>query len=362
MEFPPHPSLSLKIKQVQLSLIAKVVTLIERLPLLITGVSGVAGYNAFLDLHRRYPGQIFGTRPVQTFRLNLPGVVAIDSSDEDGLDRFVREQGIKTILNTTGNCALKACELNPEMSWRINVASVITLAKVAARHGLRVVHLSSDLVFSGAGQGGYVETDTPDPVTVYGKTMAEGERVLLDQLSDLAILRISLPMGPSFNRHAGAIDWIDSRFRAGRPATLYFDEVRSATYVKDLTEACAWFIEHDANGLFHAGAIRPISLYQIGQKVNRVGGYDPELLKGCPRHEAGPMPPRAGNVSMDSSKLRSAMGYDPFASWPAEPELTPTGNRRWHFERSDGEFLGRSAIVQRLYQNPSQLCETYAER
>ena len=48
------------------------------------------------------------------------------------------------------------------------------------------------------------------------------------------ILRISLPMGISFNGHAGAIDWIQSRFRPGRPATLYFDEVRSCTYCDDL--------------------------------------------------------------------------------------------------------------------------------
>ena len=41
-------------------------------------------------------------------------------------------------------------------------------------------------------------------------------------------------MGRSFNRHAGAIDWIQSRFRNRRPATLYFDEVRSCTYTDDL--------------------------------------------------------------------------------------------------------------------------------
>ena len=83
-------------------------------------------------------------------------------------------------------------------------------------------------MYSGKGQGGYVETDPVDPVTVYGKTMAQGEKVVQEIDPRAAILRISLPMGPSFNRHAGAIDWIQSRFRNGRPATLYFDEVRPA--------------------------------------------------------------------------------------------------------------------------------------
>ena len=123
-----------------------------------------------------------------------------------------------------------------------------------------------------------------------------------------AILRISLPMGPSFNRHAGAIDWIQSRFRHGRPATLYFDEVRSCTYTDDLNRVFERFLAGRQAGIFHCGGPRPMTLYQIAQIVNRVGGYDPHLLKGCPRIDAGPMPPRAGNVSMNSDKLIAALG------------------------------------------------------
>ena len=72
----------------------------------------------------------------------------------------------------------------------------------------------SDLVFSGTRGGNHVETDPTDPVTVYGKTMVQAEEIFAAQTPTAAILRISLPMGPSFNRHAGAIDWIQSRFRA----------------------------------------------------------------------------------------------------------------------------------------------------
>ena len=71
-----------------------------------------------------------------------------------------------------------------------------------------------------------------------------------------AMLRISLPMGPSFNRHAGAIDWIQSRFRNGRPATLYFDEVRSCTYTDDLNRVFEYFLAGDEAGLYHLGGPR----------------------------------------------------------------------------------------------------------
>jgi dTDP-4-dehydrorhamnose reductase len=321
------------------------------LPLLITGVSGVAGYNAFFHFRRRYPGRVVGVRPTQTYQLAADGIVGVDTEDRTALEALFREHRFRAVLNGTGNCALKSCELDPAMAWRTNVLSVRNIADVAAAYGARVVHLSSDLVYSGTGGGGYVETDPVDPVTVYGKTMAEGEQVLFAADPGAVVLRISLPMGPSFNRHAGAIDWIQSRFRAGRPATLYFDEVRSCTYVDDLNRVFAHFLAGRQSGLFHAGGPRALTLYRIAQVINRVGGYDPHLLRGIPRREAGPIPPRAGNVSMDSSKLIAEMGSNPFQPWPLGDELVPAG-RDWHSHRPADEQAGRDWLARRLYRYP----------
>jgi dTDP-4-dehydrorhamnose reductase len=321
------------------------------LPLLITGISGVAGYNALPYFQRRYLGQVVGIRPTQTWQLAGPGIVALDTQDKDALFDLFRDWRFRAVLNCTGNCALKSCELDPTMAWRTNVVSAINLAAAARAFGARLVHLSSDLVFSGAGAGGYVETDPVDPVTVYGRTMAEGEQAVLNADAGAAILRISLPMGPSFNRHAGAIDWIQSRFRNGRPATLYFDEVRSCTYTDDLNRVFELFLAGRQAGIFHAGGPRPLALYQIAQIVNRVGGYDPHLLKGCPRRDAGPIPPRAGNVSMNSDKLIAVLGYNPFQPWPVGDELVPT-DRRWHFHRPVEEGGSFDRLAARLYRYP----------
>jgi dTDP-4-dehydrorhamnose reductase len=253
------------------------------------------------------------------------------------------------VLNAVGNCALKSCELDPAMAQTLNVASAANIIACARAHGARLVHLSSDLVYSGRGAGGHLETDPVDPVTVYGKTMAQAEGLIAESGHPAAVLRISLPMGVSFNGHAGAIDWIQSRFRAGRPATLYFDEVRSCTYTDDLNRVFERFLVGDESGLYHAGGPRPITLYQIAQIVNRVGGYDPALLKGCPRIEAGPVPPRAGNVSMCSDQLIAALGRNPFRTWPVGDDLWPA-DRRWHFDRRPGEDGSLRRVAERLYR------------
>jgi dTDP-4-dehydrorhamnose reductase len=326
----------------------------SRLPLLITGITGVAGYSAFRYFRERYPGQVIGTRPKQTWRLTGPGIAVVDAEDAAGMDALFDRYGFRAVLNAVGNCKLKSCELDPAMARTLNVVSAAAIASNVKRHECRLVHLSSDLVFSGKGSGAYVETEAVDPVTVYGKTMVQAEELLLTEVPAAAVLRISLPMGPSFNHHAGAIDWIQSRFRAGRPATLYFDEVRSATYCQDLNRVFELFLASDERGLFHCGGPRASTLYEIAQIVNRVGNYAAELLRGCPRFAAGPMPPRAGNVSMNSAKLSSALGRQPFQPWPLGDDVVPT-DRGWHHERPISEARSLHQIAERLYRHSEEL-------
>jgi len=93
-----------------------------------------------------------------------------------------------------------------------------------------------------------------------------------------------------------------------------------------------------------------LSLFEIAQVINRVGGYDPSLLHGCLRHQAGPIPPRAGDVTMNSSKLANVLGYEPFHPWPHDEHLTPT-HREWHHDRGGGIDGSKDLLSKVLYQN-----------
>lgn len=326
----------------------------DQLPMLITGIAGVAGYNAFFHFRKKFGDQVIGVRPVKNWPLQGDGILGCDVEDKDTLKRLIEDHEIKTILNCGGSCALKACELDPEMAHRVNVDGIASMLAAIKDTDVQLLHLSIDLVYSGVGNGGYVETDETDPVTVYGKTMVKAENLILEHRPASCIMRISLPMGISFNGHAGAIDWIQHRFAKNKPATLYFDEVRTPTYVECLNETIEEVITRRFSGLFHAGGNIKLSLYQIAQIVNRVGGYDPAHLIGCPRIEAGPMPPRAGNVTMDSSKLRDALGREPFCDWPLRPEHHPS-DRQWHNVR-DGQVNGNPDLIKSdLYDRPPVL-------
>ncbi len=360
-------------------------------------MAGVAGYNAFHYFRRKYGKHVIGIRRADNWPLKGEGIVACDGDDRDMLAQLFDKHQFAAVLNCEGTCKLKSCELAPQMAERVNIESIATMLDVIRNRVTRLVHLSIDLVYSGTRGGGHIEADETDPVTVYGKTMAEAERIILVECNQTneqkvtketkgekeqqtshnvpspclpllppfpsvqspplsaAILRISLPMGISFNGHAGAIDWIQSRFKKDKPATLYYDEVRTPTYTDCLNPLLSDVLSRpDIHGLYHSGGPRRLSLFEIAQIVNRVGGYDPTLLHGCPRIEAGPMPPRAGDVTMDSSKLSRALGYQPFDPWPLDEEHVPT-HREWHFEGPRGS---PELLKEALYHNTRRRSRT----
>ena len=305
-------------------------------PILVTGTAGVAGYGVLRHLQRRYPGRVFGIVEESNRDVREPDVYRCNVENRERLDELFRLHEFKTVLHCAGNCALKPCEQDPALARRINVEGVENMLRQVVPRGIRLIFLSCDLVYSGTNGGNHVETDPPDPVTVYGKTMVEAERLLLREYPPACILRISLPMGSSANGHAGAVDWILYRFKNNRPATLYFDEIRTPTYTRCMNRVFERLITEQVGGLFHFGGPRKVSLYEIGQIVNRLGGFPPELLIGIPRIEAGPMPPRAGDVTMDSSKLITTLGENPFRAWPEEEAHVPT-DRHWHVHRPEDE-------------------------
>jgi len=332
------------------------------LPLLITGLPGVPGFNAWHYFRKKFPGKVVGIRQVDNEKIQGSDVVACNAENREGLARLFDRYQFRSVLDCAGNCALKQCEVAPEIAWRINVEGLENLLSQTVPRGLRLVHLSCDLVFSGRKKGafgegdaaslseigGYVEEDPTDPVTVYGKTMVAGE---LKTDPTAAILRISLPMGVSANGHAGAIDWITSRFKKNRPATMYLDEVRTPTYTDCMNVLYETMLGNDLSGIFHAGGPRRMSLYQIAQVINRVGGYNPECLHGVPRSAAAPIPPRAGNVSMVSDRLINALGYDPFDAWPYCDSLMPD-HHQWHRERPTGFEHSPRQLHRILCRNP----------
>lgn len=332
-------------------------------PLLVTGLPGVPGWNLFHWFQKNWGGEVVGIRPPANLKADVPGSVALDAKDGHLLAELFETYKFGAVVDASGNCALKACECDTALSDLLNCHFGVEVARQARRLGVPLVRLSSDLVFSGddSHKGPYFETEIPDPVSAYGKSMALAERMIQEVKPDCHILRIPLPMGMTPGGHAGAIDWIEWRFRNNRPATLYFDERRSPIHKDDLAEVVNWILLHPEvpTGIYHCGGPRTLSLYEIAQIINVAGNYPPGLLQGCQRVEAGPLPPRAGDVSVNSDKLLAHLPAGMIRPWPLDSRLVPT-DRHWHatfdrtplgFQRQIDPLLIEGKYIEDLHEN-----------
>src|SRR5438067_11953686 len=91
------------------------------LPLLVTGITGVARSNALHYFQHRSPGKVVGIRPRQSWQLTGDGIIPLDVENRDGMRELFREHRFRAVLHCAGNCALKACELDPAMARLLNV-------------------------------------------------------------------------------------------------------------------------------------------------------------------------------------------------------------------------------------------------
>jgi dTDP-4-dehydrorhamnose reductase len=105
------------------------------------------------------------------------------------------------VVSAAAHTAVDRAEDEPELAYAINAAGAGAVAEAAARAGAAIIHLSTDYVFSGGGEGEYVETDAPDPKSVYGRSKLEGEKAVAAVNPRHVILRtawVYSPFGKNF--------------------------------------------------------------------------------------------------------------------------------------------------------------------
>lgn len=110
---------------------------------------------------------------------------------EDRLRDLVRQRQPTVIVNAAAYTAVDRAEDEEQLADAVNVAAPGVIAKVAAASNLPLVHYSTDYVFDGHGDRPFAETDTPAPLSVYGRTKLAGERAIQAAGGPHLILRTS---------------------------------------------------------------------------------------------------------------------------------------------------------------------------
>ena len=130
----------------------------------------------------------------------LGEVIALDRHSQDfcgdlsnlqGLAATVQQLRPDVIVNAAAHTAVDRAESESDLAYTINALAPGMLAQQASKLGAWLIHYSTDYVFDGSGSRPWVETDTPAPLSVYGRSKLEGERLIAEHCQRHLILRTS---------------------------------------------------------------------------------------------------------------------------------------------------------------------------
>lgn len=113
----------------------------------------------------------------------------LDITDTTALNRFFEDNPIEMVVNCAAYTAVDRAESDDLKAAAINSGAVGNLGQAAAKHGVKVIHISTDYVFNGETFRPYEENDEPYPQSIYGRTKLEGEGLLTSFSNKAMIIR-----------------------------------------------------------------------------------------------------------------------------------------------------------------------------
>ena len=207
------------------------------------------------------------------------------------------------IVHAAAWTAVDACESDRDKAFLCNGTATGYVAAAAREVGARVVYISTDYVFDGKKPTPYVESDVPNPQSVYGASKLAGEQAL-DTSRD-TIVRISWVCG-----FHGA-NMVKTILRiAAQQETLTFvdDQIGNPTFADDAAHMIMRLAAEQRAGVWHVTNQGSVSWYEFTREVMRVAGHDVSRVKPVKTRDLVPSrpAPRPANSVLDNQALREA--------------------------------------------------------
>lgn len=271
---------------------------------LILGATGMLGHKLVQGLRTEFEvaGTVRAADDAATFRPlfgSAPLYADVRADEFSTIERAVDLWRADVVVNCIGLVKQKEAARDPVASIEINSLLPHRLARLAAARGARLIHFSTDCVFSGT-RGNYGESDIPDPTDLYGRSKLLGE---VDAPGALT-LRTSM-VGRELRGHVGLVDW----FLAQRGSRIrgFARAIYTGLTTLALTELVGRIIasHQDLCGVWQVSS-EPISKFALLHLIDKCYGLNVAIERDetfvCDR-------------SLDSSRFRARTGWSPL-SWP----------------------------------------------
>jgi dTDP-4-dehydrorhamnose reductase len=243
--------------------------------ILITGGSGLLALNWALTMRDRFSI----TLGLHKRNVVIPGIQTqpIDLESIDSLVCLLEKADPYAVIHAAGLTSVERCEFDLDYAQHANVTLASNVAKACAVTGVKLVHVSTDHLFSG--QNTLVDENHPiSPVNTYGKTKAKAESQVLESNPQSLVIRTNFyGWGTSYRRSFS--DVVIDALKGDKEVTLFQD----VFYTPILVETAAWavheLIDLKVSGIVNVVGDERVSKYDFGLKIAEEFGLDPRGVR-----------------------------------------------------------------------------------
>ena len=200
-------------------------------------------------------------------------VAQLDITNIEDVLKLTGEVRPYAIINCAAHTNVNACETDIDNAYRINAIGPRNLSIAATRHNAKLVHISTDYVFSGDSEKPYIEFDQTGPQGMYGKTKLAGENFVKEFAKDYFIIRTAWLYGDGKNFVKTMLNLSQTHDKV----RVVGDQIGSPTSASELAKAIAYLLPTDNYGLFHCTCEGYTSWADFTKEIFRLAGKKTEV-------------------------------------------------------------------------------------
>lgn len=282
--------------------------------ILITGSNGLLGQKLINLLAGKVGYQLLATAKGEN-RLGDIGksynYKALDITNINEVDKIVTDFKPDFIIHTAAMTNVDQCETDKEGCTLLNVSATNYLVQAAEKNNCFFIHLSTDFIFDGT-KGPLIEEDAPNPISFYGQSKLDAEKIVIESNLRWAILRTVLVYGivKDMSR-SNIVLWVKKSLEDKKTINVVDDQWRTPTLAEDLAIGCFLIIEKEAKGIFNISGKDMLTPYEMAMITADFFHLDKLYINKADSStfsQPAKRPPRTGFVI---EKAKTILGYTP---------------------------------------------------
>jgi len=259
--------------------------------ILVTGSDGLVGTNILPYLAKHFE------------------IIPVTEKQWDILDRNLGEEIFHThrpdiLINLAAVTNVDMCEEATELAFRVNAEGAGLIAGLCHKHNVKLLHFSTDYVFDGTSTRPYTEEDTPNPLSVYGRSKFLGENEVMKNHPPSLIIRTEWVYGKGGENFITKVTKIA---REKGKVEVVNDQTGAPTFALDLAEPVRSLLTQNRSGVYHVTNSGTCTWFQFAKTIFSILGIDVPCLP----IKSADIPwraPRPAYSVLDCSKFKNDTG------------------------------------------------------